>query len=420
MPAFQYKLSNRSGPITVEDYRRRARRALPIMVWAYVDGGAEGHHTLAANRQAFDRWCLRTRVLTGQEATDLSVEVAGLRLALPVLLAPTGSAGMSHWTGELGAARAAEEAGSRSILSSASTYSIEEVAAGTGKDHLFQLYPWARQGSEGRALIESFLDRAAGAGYAGLVVTVDVPVHGNREGERRHGMGAPPILTPGRLASAAVRPRWWYGFLRHQRVSLRNLVDEGGARAAVRSVMQQYRFMRPEVDWGEFAWIRQAWSGPLLIKGVLDADDARRAVDLGADGVIVSNHGGRQLDGAPAALDALPAVAGAVGEQVDVLMDGGIRRGSDVVKAMCLGAKAVCIGRPFLYGLAAEGPAGVRQVLEILRQEINRTMTLMGVGRLEDLDRTWLLPAGVVVGERPAPVVGPEQKNDQSVVSVGR
>ena len=397
MPAFQYKLSNSAGPITVEDYRRLARRALPKMVWAYVDGGAEELSTLRANREAFSRWCLRTRVLTGKEARDLSVEVGGVPLELPVLLAPTGMAGMTHWMGELGAFQAAEEAGTRAILSSASNYSMEEVARGTSEHHFFQLYPWADESTGARALSESLLARAAAAGYRALVVTVDVPVHGNREGERRQGMGAPPILTPGRVADAALRPRWWYGFLRYQRTSLRNLVDEGGAKATVRSVQVQYRWMRPELDWDDFAWMREQWAGPLFIKGVLDPDDAARAVDLGATGVIVSNHGGRQLDGAPASLDALPAVVARVGDQAEVLMDGGIRRGSDIVKALCLGAKAVCVGRPYLYGLAARGPRGVGEVLAVLRGEIQRTMTLMGVDRLSDLDRSWLLPAHEVL-----------------------
>jgi len=253
-----------------------------------------------------------------------------------------------------------------------------------------------------RALTQSFIDRAGRAGYKALFLTVDVPVHGNRESDRRQGMGAPPVLTPARIASAAIRPRWWYRFLRHQRMSARNLVDEGGARAAVRSVQAQYRYMRPELDWSDFEWIREQWSGPLYIKGVLDARDAVRAVDLGADGVVVSNHGGRQLDGAPASLDALPPIVAAVGDRADVLLDSGIRRGSDVVKALCLGAKAVCIGRPYLYGLAARGPQGVAHVLQIFREEISRTMTLMGVGRLSDLDPSWLCPAGQVLDDGPA------------------
>jgi isopentenyl diphosphate isomerase/L-lactate dehydrogenase-like FMN-dependent dehydrogenase len=185
--------------------------------------------------------------------------------------------------------------------------------------------------------------------------------------------------------------------LKHQRISARNLGDAGGARAAVASVRAQYRMMRPELNWDDFAWMREHWDGPLFIKGVLDADDAERAVSLGADGVVVSNHGGRQLNFAVSALDALPAIASRVGGRAEVLIDGGIRRGSDVVKALCLGADAVCIGRPYLYGMAAEGPPGAQRIVDIFRDEITRCLTLMGVAKLADLDQSWLLPAGQAV-----------------------
>ncbi|MCK9897948.1 alpha-hydroxy acid oxidase [Frankia sp. AgB32] len=397
MPAFRYKLSSRSGPITVEDYRRRAKRAVPDMVWAYVDYGAEGMETLDANRSAFDRYMLRTKVLTGNEATDISVTVAGQDLSMPVLFAPTGLAGLSHWTGELGAGQAAERAGTLSIVTTAGSYSFDEVAAGTERDHFFQLYPWADLATGRHDLTSALMERARKSGYAAMFVTVDVPIHGNRETERKRGMGNPPVLTPARVANAAMRPKWWAAFLRHQRISVRNLVDNGGARAAVSSLTTQYRMMRPELNWDDFAWMRANWQGPLFIKGVLDADDAQRAVALGADGVVVSNHGGRQLNCAPAALDALPAIAKRVGGSAQVLLDGGVRRGTDVVKALCLGADAVCVGRPYLYGLAAAGPAGAEHVANIFRDEITRCMTLMGVAKLEDLDESRLLPANSVV-----------------------
>jgi L-lactate dehydrogenase (cytochrome)/(S)-mandelate dehydrogenase len=397
MTAFRYRLSARMQPITIEDYRVRARRKLPDMVWAYVDYGAEEQRTLAANRSAFDRHMLRSRVLTGNEPGDLAVTIGGQELKLPVLLAPTGMVGLSHWTGELGAAQAAERAGTLSMVSTASTYTFEEIAEGTTRGHFFQLYPYTDLNTGRQDLIESLMHRAAAAGYAGLVVTVDVPALGNRESERKRGMGVPPTLTPYRVLNAAMKPRWTAGFLRHKRISGRNLVGRGGAKAAVESVNVQYKFMRPELTWDDFGWMRQNWNGPLFIKGVLDAEDAQRAVDLGADGVIVSNHGGRQLDSAVAALDALPAIAARVGGQAQVLVDGGIRRGSDVIKALCLGADAVCIGRPYLYGMAVDGPAGAERVLAILREEMLRCLTLMGVAKLEELDRSWLLPAETVV-----------------------
>jgi len=371
----------------VNDYRRLAQRSVPRMVWAYVDGGAEDMTTLRDNRSAFGRWSLRQRVLTGlPPGEDLSVEVGGVPLDLPILLAPTGMTGLTHWRGELGAAQAAERAGTRLVLSSAATYSLEEIGAGTEADHWFQLYPW-----RDKELMGSLLTRAANAGMRTLFVTVDVPVHGNRELEQRHGVSTPPVLTPLRVLDAAVHPRWWYGFLRYQRVSLANMADDVGWSQAVATVRKQAGLLRPDLGWADLEWLREQWTGPMFVKGILDPDDAVRAIDAGADGVVVSNHGGRQLDGVPASLDALPAIAAAVGERGQVLLDGGIRRGTDVVKAMCLGASAVCIGRPFLYGLAVRGPDGVSDVLNILRTEIARALRLMGARRVTELDRSWLI-----------------------------
>lgn len=383
-----FALSARSGgPITVEDYRRRARRAVPGMVWAFVDGGADAEWTMAENRTAFDRWTLRSKVLTGYSGTRLGASIAGTELSLPVFLAPTGMTGLVHAGGERSAARAAEAAGTRAVISTASSYTVEEVAEATEHDHLFQLYPWTSQTS-GEPLSGKFIARARGAGYSALVVTVDVPTGGNRIGERKRGMGIPPVLTPTRAMSAALRPRWAYGFLRHQRISSRMLVNERGTKAAVASARAQQTLLRPDLVWDDLARIRDMWDGPVYVKGILDADDAGRAVDLGADGVMVSNHGGRQLDGVPAALDALPDVADRVGHRVPVFLDGGVRRGSDVVKALALGATAVGIGRPYVYGLASRGQAGVEHVLQILREEVVRTLTLMGVDDVADLNRS--------------------------------
>jgi L-lactate dehydrogenase (cytochrome)/(S)-mandelate dehydrogenase len=364
------------------------------MVWAYLDYGADDLQTLRANRAAFGRYMLRTRVLTGNEGSELSVTVGGETISLPVLLAPTGLVGISHWTGEVGAAQAAERAGTLSIASTAGSYSYEEVAQGTEKDHFFQLYPWRDLTAGRRDLTLSLIQRAQRAGYRAMFVTVDVPVPGNRESERKRGMGNPPVITPARVLNAATRPKWLIAYLRHGRISARNLVESVGARAATQSLRVQFTMMRPELNWDDFKWMRDHWDGPLYIKGVLDAEDAEIAVNLGATGIVVSNHGGRQLDGAVAALDALPAIADRVGQRAEILLDGGVRRGSDVVKALCLGATAVCIGRPYVYGMAARGPAGAEHVVNILRQEISRTLTLMGVRSVKELDRSWLLPAG--------------------------
>ncbi len=388
MNGIRYRLTSRTGPINVEDYRRRARRALPDMIWAYVDGGSEDQVTLRRNRAAFERWALRGRVLTGKEPDDLRVDVGGATIDLPVLLAPTGLTGLVHAQGELGAARAAERVGTRAIISTAATYTLEEIAEGTSEDHFFQLYPWADVASGGRELSRQLMARAVKSGFGALFLTVDVQTHSNREQEKKRGMGVPPVLTPRRILDAAIRPRWWWYFLRQQRMSARLLVDERGPRAAMRSAEVQYRLTRPDLSWDDFRWIRDTWEGPLYIKGVLHPDDAERAVALGADGIVVSNHGGRQLDGTVASIDALPAIADRVAGRAQILLDSGVRRGSDVIKALCLGASAVCIGRPYVYGLAADGADGVAHVLEILRDEILRTMTLMGVGSLAELDRS--------------------------------
>jgi L-lactate dehydrogenase (cytochrome)/(S)-mandelate dehydrogenase len=397
MTSFTYRLSGQTGPLTIEDYRKRARRAVPDMVWAYIDHGAESETTMRANRGAFADYALRSRVLRGSKPGTLQTSVAGRQLSLPVLLAPTGLTGMTHWTGELGAARAAEEAGTVAVLSTASTYTIEEVAQGTKTDHFFQLYPCADDSGMADPTLR-LMRRAEDAGFGALFVTVDVQALGKRVVERTRGMGNQPVLTPRRIADALWHPRWCYHFVRDQRISARNLVAAGGARAAVKSVTAHARLVNPEMGWDDVAWMRDKWPGRFYIKGILDAADAERAVAIGADGVVVSNHGGRQLDHAPATLHALPAVSAAVGSRAEVILDGGVRRGSDVIKALCLGATAVAIGRPYLYGLAVGGQAGVASVLKILREEMTTTLTLMGVTSLAELDRTWLLPAHPAAG----------------------
>jgi L-lactate dehydrogenase (cytochrome)/(S)-mandelate dehydrogenase len=390
MAAFSYRLRAAPRPTSVADYRRRARRRVPRMAWAYLDRGAESETTLASNRSAFGRWALRQRVLTGVEGPRLGVEIAGAPLSMPVLLAPTGLSGLAHASGEPALARAAEKAGTRAVISTAASYSIEEVAEATHERHFFQLYP----GPAGTDLTERFIDRARRAGYAGLMVTVDTPAIGNREAERRAGMGATPVVTPAAVLDALLRPAWTYDYLREGRVVARNFVDAAGARAGVEAVKRHAKVVRPDMVWDDLARMREGWDGAFMVKGILDPDDAERALAIGADAIVVSNHGGRQLDGAPATLDALPAIADRVGDRLTIILDGGVRRGADVVKALALGADAVMIGRPALYGLAAEGQRGVEGVLEILRTELETTMTLMGVGSAGELGREHLLPAG--------------------------
>lgn len=380
--------------ITVEDYRRAARRRLPKMVWAYVDGGADDMRSLAGNRSAFDNWWLQPSVLTGHDTHRLETTAAGLELSMPVMLAPTGFTGLTHWQGDLEATRAAQRGGTRYALSTTSSWSLEEVTAAADREHVFQLYP----GSGGMAA--DLMRRAWAAGYRTLFVTVDVPVRGNREGERKRGMGIPPALTPLRALDFARHPRWTYEVLRHQRVGGANTLDlsSGGAGSgggggvvtnAVASIESAEReLMQSRLNWDDLVWMREQWKGRLYIKGVLGAEDAARAVDLGCDGVVVSNHGGRQLDHVTPTLEALPGIVDEVGHRAEVILDGGIRRGTDVVTALALGAKAVLIGRPYLYGLAVAGEDGVVAVLDILRDEITRALTLLGVRGVADLDRT--------------------------------
>jgi len=239
----------------------------------------------------------------------------------------------------------------------------------------------------------SMLDRARDSGYRTLVVTVDVPVQGNRVGERRTGMGHPPILTPRRIADAAIRPGWWFGLLRHRRMTMANVTGTRGAAGAVESVAVQQRQIRSDLAWADVAALRDRWDGPFVVKGILDPADAERAVQIGATGVVVSNHGGRQLNPAVPSLAALPAVVDAVGDRATVLLDGGVRSGSDIVTALALGADAVMIGRPYLYGLAVAGADGVAAVLGILAAELRQTLTLMGVGKVTDLTRDHLIAA---------------------------
>ncbi|MDQ4115943.1 MAG: alpha-hydroxy-acid oxidizing protein [Actinomycetota bacterium] len=387
MHAFGFDLHWRAPErlITVEDYRRAARRRLPSMVWTYVDGGADDRHTLAANRTAFDGWWLRPSVLTGHDTHRLGTTAAGLELSMPVMLAPTGFTGLTRWSGDLDAVRAAERAGTRYALSTTSSWSLEEVAAAASGEHVFQLYPGAG------GVAADLMRRAWASGYRTLFVTVDVPVKGNREGERKLGMGIPPALTPRRALNVARHPRWTYEMLRHQRVAGANVGAGGGVREAVASIeIAERELMQSRLDWDDLAWMREQWRGRLYLKGVLRAEDATRAVDTGCDGVVVSNHGGRQLDHVAPTLDALPEIADAVGHRAEVLFDGGVRRGTDVVTALALGARTVLVGRPYVYGLAVGGERGVVAVLDILREEIERALTLLGVRDVADLDRSHL------------------------------
>jgi isopentenyl diphosphate isomerase/L-lactate dehydrogenase-like FMN-dependent dehydrogenase len=400
--AIKLRLTDPSPPVSVEAWRRLARKRLPDLAWAYVDGGADELITLEENMAAFRRWRLRQRCLAGVTTPKLSTTIARQAVSMPVALAPTGGAGMSHWRGDVAASHAAERAGVRAVHSTAGSYTLEEVAEATEENHWFQLYPFADRGRVGQ-----LIDRAQDAGYTALFVTVDTPVVSKREGERRAGLGQPWSMTPSRVLNMLSRPAWLLDAVRRNRLAAAHYVERNAqmgttsqagrparlsaVNAAIASAEAQNRYMQGDLDWQDLAWMRERWKGPLYVKGVLDADDAARAVDqVGAEGVVVSNHGGRQLDRTLAAADALPAIVERVGDRAEVYLDGGVRRGADVITALCLGARGVFIGRPYLYGLAADGERGVAAVLEIFRSELTTTLTLMGCADVASLDRSWL------------------------------
>jgi L-lactate dehydrogenase (cytochrome) len=377
-------MSRLARALTVEDLRRLARRRLPRAVFDFVEGGAGDEWTVARNRAAFERLAFHPRILVDVSKREQAATVLGERIETPILISPTGMPGLCWPRGGIAAARAAHEAGTIFTLSTHGSCSIEEVAAGAPGPLWFQLYVW-----QNRDLTRSFVERARAAGYRALVLTVDVPIISRRERDLRNGFTVPPRITLGNALDTLRRPGWIRRVLLGPRLTLANLVGAPGAPRTdiVTLGGVANRQVDPSVTWADLAWFRSLWRGPLVLKGVLTVGDARRAVEHGVDGVIVSNHGGRQLDGAPASVEALPAIADAVGDRVEVLLDGGVRRGADVVKALALGARAVMIGRPYLYGLAAGGQAGVRRVLEILKGEVDHTLALVGVPRAGDLDR---------------------------------
>ncbi len=374
--------------VSIEDLRRLANRRTPKAVFDYIDGGAEAEVTLRENCRAFDDVLLRPRSAVEIGQPDLRTAVLGTNLALPFLLAPLGSSRLFHPRGEAAAARAAGRAGTCYILSTLSGMPLEEVKASTTGPAWYQLYLVG-----GRDVARAGIARARAAGYTALVVTIDTAVAGLRERDLRNGVrelvGGNLLAMLPYLPQFLARPRWLAGFvadgglMNFPNVQLPGIgampyADVGAALA------------QSVVTWADFRWIRDVWPGPIVVKGFHTADDARRAVDHGAAAVVVSNHGGRQLDGVAASIHVLPDVVAAVGDQVEVLMDGGIRRGSDVVKAIARGARAVLIGRAYGYGLAAGGETGVARAIEILRDDLIRTLALLGCPAVTALDESFV------------------------------
>ena len=384
------------APATVEDVRRIARRRLPRLAFDYIDGGADAEQTLRGNVEAFERRTLRPRQLVGVERRDQTTTVLGAPVQTPVLISPTGGSRLAGRGGDIAGARAAGRAGTVFSLSTMSSDSIEEVAGAAPGPLWFQLYLWRR-----REVSEQLVARAQAAGYRALVVTVDVPVVGNRVRDRHNGFKMPPRIEPGTALDILRHPRWLAQAPSATR--FRNLLDAGVGGDSASGPVAHAQLINdllsnPGATWADLEWLRERWPGPLAVKGILSAEDAERAVAAGVDGIVVSNHGGRQLDGVSASLDALAEVVDAVGDRAEVLLDGGVRRGTDVVKALALGARACMIGRPWLYGLAAGGEPGVFAVLDILRTEIDRTLALLGRRSITELD------GSVIAGPLPAAV----------------
>lgn len=374
--------------INIHDLRRLAKRRLPRVVFDYLDGGAEDEFTLRENCHVFEQLTFRPRYAVAMPQCDLRTRVLDADLAFPAILAPVGYSRLMHPAGELAAASAAGSAGLIYTLSTISAHKLENVRASSTGPVWYQLYIVG-----GRDVAEAGIERAQRAGFSALVVTIDTPVAGLRERDPRNGMkellGGSILSKLPFLPQMFARPGWLASFLLDGAVpQLENIVIPGQGPMPLMDVTAA--LAKAFVTWEDFRWLRKVWAGPILVKGVLTGDDARRAVDEGAAAVIVSNHGGRQLDGAPATLRALPEVVAAVNGQAEVLMDGGIRRGSDIVKAMCLGARAVLIGRAYAYGLAAAGQAGVNRALEILRTDVERTLLLIGCPSVSALNASYV------------------------------
>jgi L-lactate dehydrogenase (cytochrome) len=369
----------------IEDLRRLARRRLPRALFDFVDGGAQDEVTLRANQGDFQRLALLPRVLTDVSQRDQSVTVLGRKLEQPLILAPTGMPGILWPHGALAAAQAADRAGVGFCLSTMSTSTIEDVSKAVRNPIWFQLYPM-----RDRALAKSMIERAKAAGCAALVLTVDLALQGQRDRDVHNGLTIPLRLRASTLLDFALHPRWVWRFFSGPKPTLANFLGTGhGSDMFTIAEFVNSQF-DPSMTWKDIEWAKSLWGGPLALKGIINSEDARRAAEHGVDAVIVSNHGGRQLDGARSAVSALPDVVDAVDGKMEVILDGGVRRGTDVIKAMALGAKACMIGRPFLYGLASMGGPGVRRALEILRNELDVGLALMGRASVRDLDRSAL------------------------------
>jgi len=370
----------------VEDLRRIAKRRLPHGVFDYVDGAAEDELTMRENHDAFSRTTFRPRVLREVGSVDLSTTLLGRPLAYPLVLAPTGFTRIVDPQGELAVARAAARANLPYTLSTMSTRSIEEVAAVSRGRKWFQVYVWRDRG-----LVKDMVDRAAEHGYEALVLTVDTTMLGRRERDVRHGFTLPPKIGLETLIDGALHPGWTWAFVRSEPIIFANIAGRGTAvgdgASAVNLAEHVNEQFDPSLSWADVEWLRSMWNGPIVIKGIQSVDDAILAADAGVEAIALSNHGGRQLDSAPSPLSLVAPCADAVGDRIEIICDGGVRRGSDIVKAVALGARACMAGRAYLYGLGAAGEGGVDWVLKLFETDMRRVMALLGVANVSELTR---------------------------------
>ena len=372
----------------IEDLRMLAKRRVPRMFYDYADSGSYTESTYRANQSDFQKIKLRQRVAVNMENRTLRTQMIGVDTAMPVAIAPTGLTGMQHADGEILGALAAKKFGIPFTLSTMSICSIEDVAAATHAPFWFQLYVM-----KDRDFVERLIDRAKAANCSALMLTLDLQILGQRHKDLKNGLSTPPKPTLANLLNLMTKPRWCLGMLGTKHRSFGNIVGhaKGVGNLSSLSAWTAEQF-DPALSWKDVEWIKKRWGGKLILKGIMDEEDARLAVESGADALIVSNHGGRQLDGAPSSIEALPAIAQAVGKRIEVWMDGGIRSGQDVLKAVALGARGTLIGRAFLYGLGAMGEEGVTKALEIIAKELETTMAFCGHTDIRTVDRGVLLP----------------------------
>ncbi|WP_407975744.1 L-lactate dehydrogenase [Brucella pseudogrignonensis] len=370
--------------VEIADLKRLAKRRVPKMFFDYADSGAWTESTYRANETDFAKIKLRQRVLVDMTNRSLETTMVGEKVAMPVALAPTGLTGMQHADGEMLAAQAAEAFGVPFTLSTMSICSIEDVASVTKKPFWFQLYVM-----KDREFVKNLITRAKAAGCSALVLTLDLQILGQRHKDLRNGLSAPPKFTPKHIWQMATRPGWCMSMMGTQRRTFRNIAGHAKNVTDLSSLSSwTAEQFDPQLNWNDVAWIKEQWGGKLILKGILDVEDAKMAAKSGADAIIVSNHGGRQLDGAVSSISMLKPIVDAVGDQIEVHMDGGVRSGQDVLKARALGAQGVFIGRPFLYGLGAMGKEGVTLALEIIRKELDITMALCGKRNINDIDQS--------------------------------